>query len=531
MIQSIFMLPNFDADQLAAINSTVNTVVTAGAGSGKTSVLAARFIRLLRTHDISVDQILTLTFTNKAAAEMHERIHQALQRETDPRLVKESTQFHKAQISTIDSFCAQIARNSSSLFGLAPDFSIDEDALTRLIDELAFDTALTHAQRPGARALTARYGFHGLADGLLARVGSHYLSLAEEIDFPTLLARQYDALLAARPLHCRAFTDAAQTLYADYRERFKTVADNAGPLSRAGTLSELFAAGRFTDIRALLDALTFRKPGGRSSADGEIVKGLIDRLREEQQHLASIVTAYEEEEFIRDLFDLLALFQRELAVRKRMRKLVSFQDVARMAVKALQVNLPLRRYYKRRYRFIMIDEFQDNNHLQKELLSLLAERGDLELPRVPGPSELEPDKLFFVGDEKQSIYGFRGAQVDIFKALKKELKDHGGRALSFRNNYRSRPGLIEFYNRLFAGVMHSPSLPFEAEFEPLSACLPAGKIRPQIRLFYKPVADTDADEEDLSAVEAEALTVASFLRDAVEKEQLMIEDHGAVRPL
>ncbi|MCK7517922.1 MAG: UvrD-helicase domain-containing protein [Ignavibacteriales bacterium] len=100
---------------------------------------------------------------------------------------------------------------------------------------------------------------------------------------------------------------------------------------------------------------------------------------------------------------------------------MGFRDAASAAVDLLSRRPEIRAGWKDRFRHIMIDEFQDDDELQKDLLYLLAERRDRTDPGVPKRRDLEPDKLFFVGDEKQSIYRFRGADVAVFRGLAEDL--------------------------------------------------------------------------------------------------------------
>ena len=180
-----------DAEQAKAIHSLSNTVVTAGAGSGKTSVLVERFIHLLRTEDVSIDQILTLTFTNKAAAEMYERIYRALLDAPEAKLRAALLDFHKAQISTIDSFSARAARSAASRFGLPPDFVVDEDALRKMAEDTALEFYLAHSSRESVEYLVGKFGLDAFRADVLCRIALEYLTLAEEADFPGLLRRQY----------------------------------------------------------------------------------------------------------------------------------------------------------------------------------------------------------------------------------------------------------------------------------------------------------------------------------------------------
>ncbi|WP_162504922.1 UvrD-helicase domain-containing protein, partial [Treponema endosymbiont of Eucomonympha sp.] len=167
------------------------------------------------------------------------------------------------------------------------------------------------------------------------------------------------------------------------------------------------------------------------------------------------------------VFDLLNLFQERFLRQKRVEGVLSFDDVARLARASLAAYPDVRQAEKAAYRAIMIDEFQDNNALQRDMLFLLAEKPECCAEGVPKPEYLSPDKLFFVGDEKQSIYRFRGADVSVFRALKTDLArsresvggtdSESGTELRLKNNYRSAKELIGVFNALFGGSAYSPS--------------------------------------------------------------------------
>ena len=163
----------------------------------------------------------------------------------------------------------------------------------------------------------------------------------------------------------------------------------------------------------------------------------------------------------------------------------------------------------------MIDEFQDNNVSQKELLYLIAEKNGPEAPGIPGIEDLEKDKLFFVGDEKQSIYRFRGADVSVFKELKKEICGNGGISVELTKNYRSEPHLISFFNTIFPEVMKNAMEPFEAEFAPLTARGPNLQDSGKLGFLYKEYND-QRPEGVLPADECEAVAVARKIRHLIQ---------------
>ena len=191
----------------------------------------------------------------------------------------------------------------------------------------------------------------------------------------------------------------------------------------------------------------------------------------------------------------------------------------------------------------MIDEFQDNNDMQKRLLYLLAERVEL-FEEDPGPEDLGKGKLFFVGDEKQSIYRFRGADVRVFKKLREEMQGSGGRHILLPYNYRSRFGLIGFFNTLFKNVFIHPveedtgeeacgigreGRAYEAEFAPLCGGGDS-KENASVRFLFKPYEEPADPSAYGTNDEAEAFAVARFIREAVDRRRLTVGRDADTRP-
>ncbi|MCD4761178.1 UvrD-helicase domain-containing protein, partial [bacterium] len=195
----------------------------------------------------------------------------------------------------------------------------------------------------------------------------------------------------------------------------------------------------------------------------------------------------------------------------------------------------------------MIDEFQDNNDLQRKLLFLLAEKQDRCSEGIPGGNDLIEDKLFFVGDEKQSIYRFRGADVSVFKRLKKDITGINGQQLTLKTNYRSRENLIDQFNTFFSSIMNGTE-DYEAEFSPLQTGMQYEGSSVPLDIMVYPYTDihqypdahqsTDGNQDEkenayLKPAEAEALHIARHIKKSVEAEDLLIPDssNGRSRPL
>ncbi len=526
---------NFDPEQQEAIHSQGNTAVSAGAGSGKTSVLAERFCWLLAHKGARVDQILTLTFTQKAAAEMYEKIYGRLMAAEDPELRGQLEGFDQAQISTLDSFCAQIVRNSSALFGLAPDFSYDEETLTRMADDSGLDFILNNLDKPALQELLRIHGFEKTWKNLFSSLANRELHLGDHGN------KDLENLAEVQLEFCRKEIRKEAGRWQEICAKLLALPSQTASIRRSQQalldlpdLTRFIDGESYTALLELLKDFRLNKPGGVASEDILQLKSLIDTLRNKVQTIRALAGALTSQELLRGSFHLIERFHHLFLTKKREASVVSFRDTAELSVQALILNKALRSFYKKKYRYIMIDEFQDNNRLQRDLLYLLAEKRDLNLDRIPGPDELEADKLFFVGDEKQSIYRFRGADVRVFKSLSSELIRAGGKSLTLSRNYRSAPGLIHFFNSFFSRVMGDSKRSFEARY---SALKPGSSATgydpgpqtspPEVHFFYKPYCDND---QEFSNEESEAYCIAQVIKDAVENKKLDIGSSGSSRP-
>lgn len=587
------MATELDRDQLKAVAAEKNTVVTAGAGSGKTTVLAHRFVHLVRSGRALVDGILTLTFTRKAAAEMYERIYRLLLAQSEaaesPRerelLGAALKDFEKASISTLDSFCAGIVRGGSSRFGVPGDFRQDEYASENLIRETALQFLLEKSTDPAMKPFLEEHGFEEVLEQLLVPLAGEELHMAEAHDFEKIFAEQLDHLrktvdkIAARLGEVRRWF-LEENLPAN-KKSLMTIREALQPIADPREAAE---AGDWSSLEKIAST-KFRKLG-KNVKDPRLVEArdLVITWQEGTGLLEPILALFLNEELYRGMYRLLGEYQGCIGNMKRSNGILTFRDVVEMAVTLLREEPDLRSFYKKKFTHIMIDEFQDNNDLQRRLLFLLAEREDLNGDEIPSPDQLKPDKLFFVGDEKQSIYRFRGADVRVLKQLQRQIRDSGGENLQLPRNYRSHSELIAFFNRLFSSVMGagpgvagaaddganaangadggaagapgSPREAFEAEFVPLEAPVTHDSFVPAIHLLYQPFRK-DATEDDggesedeadgpdeegygsagasdstdsvdeevfLTTAEAEAWGIVTFIRDRVGTGSLKVRD-------
>ena len=519
-----------DDDQLAAINADRNCVVSAGAGSGKTMVLSYRFVRLVLERKARFDQILTLTFTRKAAREMHERIHSYLaQCSGDEEIRSQLATFNAAPISTIDAFCAQIVKASAYEYGLNPTFQVDDEANLTLARRAAIELLETTPQSRGAALLSSIYS-PDVIIGLLLHLSTLY-PLGSELS-PSLPAYISDQV--------RSEYERLLELFKEYLGRFNSLSKDGNTKTHekvndlTTTLLTILQSG---EEEALWHVFTtnlgyFNKVPANAKTESLVeIRESQEEYLEIRQKLGVCAAFFLAEENLTCVVEFVRSFLDEHRKSKRSASVVSFADISRLAVKTLTDNKELRAYYKEAFRYIMIDEFQDNNEEQKQLLYLLAEKEGSEGDGIPDPHSLAPDKLFFVGDEKQSIYRFRGSDVSVFKALADELQTIGGMSVQLPRNYRSEPALIQWFNDIFPSIMADPIHPFEAKFESLEYRQEKDGIKPTISLAIKPYQEEEADDEEELAESslAEAYYLAKKINQMLNSDEYLILVKGELR--
>ncbi len=386
-----------------------NVCVSAGAGSGKTRVLVERFLYLVTQHQISPQAILAITFTEKAANEMKRRIVRRLREEN---LEEARRQVENAPIGTIHAFAARLLREHPLEAGVDPHFAILESHEAEILQERVLDRVIeSHAGELDVFNLLRVYGEKSIRDGILE---VYRRSRNSETPFGELLKRRTQA--------------DPKTLESEIKRGLEE-------LGRDGC--------QWDDIDSLLALKSTLRAAGKQ-------KELIRRV---QEGILDLISLLREEESlpIRDVFIRLALeFERSYEEVKRSDRVLDFDDLQLRAVRLLGADTPvskaLRKVYQDKFREILVDEFQDTNHLQDRLLECVRRESN----------------VFVVGDFRQSIYGFRGTDVQIFLDKEETFRSApNGAHVALAENYRSRPPLIDFVNRFFETLWREDALPFE----------------------------------------------------------------------
>lgn len=421
--------------QAAAVKAQgKNILVSAGAGTGKTRVLVERFLHFVTNGQAEVTAILALTFTEKAANEMKQRI---LDRCRELGLEGPRRSLESAYISTLHAFAARLLREHPVEAGVDPDFRVIESEETVFLKDQVLENLFETHARAGSESfeLLRVYGESKIRSGLLsvheaARQAGQ--TLAEFFAGLPVCdeASELSALDRALQEHLNALGETE-------------VLDGWKRLSRESNWTWQTAEA----FRLWRQGFS-RKRGKKGENHWPEIKKSADAYY-----------ALKLEVFARpwrERFEKLALlFETAYETRKRERGVLDFEDLEIRAVRLFSKDTPVHAKllgrYREKFKHILIDEFQDTNALQMKLIGLLS----------------SGNNLFFVGDYKQSIYAFRGAEPALFLERERDHKqeDGPGAFIPLFENFRTAPGVLDFVNAFFAGLWEEEGF----SFDPLQA--------------------------------------------------------------
>jgi ATP-dependent helicase/nuclease subunit A len=450
----------------AVTRRDVSVVLSSGAGCGKTHVLTQRYLSHLRDDGAEVGQILAITFTDRAAREMRGRIRAAVRAHLDEagdgdeasRWERHLRGLETAPISTIHAFCATLLRQFAVEAGLDPHFDVLEDFLAANLEAEALTDCLQRlltaqtAVSDDLKELVLLYGWKSTGDAV-----QRLLQERDAAERAAWLAKTPEQIAADWQRHARehllprylAFLAAVHPKIARCLWLLR-VTPCKGPKMAANVaclLERLPRLGEANDLAAAVEDLkeaakvagTEKAKAWQSEEVYEKVKKALEDFRKELPTRLQLFT-----EIPDGLADAIATGQRfvrvaEEATRayaalKRRHGVVDFQDLLVFARNLLRDQAGVRERLQRRFRFVLIDELQDTDPVQMELIEHLCGAG------------LTEGKLFAVGDHSQSIYRFRGADVERFQALRRRIP-HEGR-LRLARNFRSQPAILDFANAL-----------------------------------------------------------------------------------
>ena len=442
----------------AAYEIDKHVSVTAGPGSGKTTVLVERYLHILREHSLSIDQIVAITFTNRAANEMHERLRGELNEmlrianeDERRRWTNYKRTLDGAVITTIHGFCARLLREFPIEARVDPQFLLLDEHRAAMMLESIVEEVLSEFISSGhveISRLTLGVGRSRLAAALaqLYREARGQGLGLEDLGVATasVHATEEDHALALEELErmMTEFLDVRRTTIAAKANRAQVLSawTEAQKLLKAIPSHETLA-----DFCRLVEDFRAHRPQARAPV-ADHVKALDTVVwgRDLQGRVPQVCLDLFARQYALEMVNVLLRVDQRLNEEKQKMAALDFDDLELRTLALLERPEVIARTSER-YRFFLVDEFQDTNAVQRVLLERLA----LAKGRRPA-------NLFIVGDRKQSIYGFRGADVDVFREMTSTLLQAGGEERPLQLNFRSQPPLIGFFNYLFARLFQVP---------------------------------------------------------------------------
>ena len=494
-------------------------LIEAAAGTGKTTELVTRIVNVLATGRARVDQMLAVTFTEKAAGELKLRLREGLEQArhdlTDgvagvatagqrPNIEHAIAHLEEAQVSTIHGFCADLLHERPVEAGVDPQFDVLADGAARTFSQ-AFDGWLQRALADppdGVRRALRRRAVGGFGDQEdrqrpTERLKKAAADLSEWRDFPTAWRREtferkviIDQIVAHlidfAELVDRASNRRSDRLYLDVRPALLTARaiqthDDLRPRRRDYDGIE----ASLVELAANRDFANPRSGSGANYGEGITRAGVLEQHRK----IAEVLQNFRR---VADA-DLAALLQAELwapikayADLKRDAGRLDFVDLLLQARDLVRDHESVRADFQRRFTHIFVDEFQDTDPLQAEILLLLAADDPTQQDwRRVRPA---PGKLFIVGDPKQSVYRFRRADVGVYEQVKTQLVDCGIASLALTTSFRAVASIQRLVNHAFSPLMSrrlAQSASPQAEYVPLSPH--RSEVRGQPSLVVLPV--------------------------------------------
>ena len=546
-----------------------NILVSAAAGSGKTAVLVERIVKIItdKNHPVDIDHLLIVTFTNAAAAEMRERIGNAIEKALDEQpgdehLLRQLTLIHNAQITTIDSFCLYVVRNHFHEIDLEPNFRIGDEGELKLLREDVLGKVLEQNYEEPSEAFSDFVeGYEsGRTDAALNEMILQLYEFSRSYPWPE---KWLDSFVGIYRIENREELDRAEWLapltqnirfvLKDCEQLLKqalaVTQQDDGPdmyekavrsdLEKYESLSKLTS---FCELSVALSDIKYDRLASSRGFEGdpdklELVKSLREQAKDVVKKLCKqyffcspemmIEQLERTEPMLEEIVRLTKQFADEFAAAKRRKNLVDFHDVEHFALQILvdeetEKAKKTAEEFRDTFEEIMIDEYQDSNEVQETLLRSISreERGE--------------NNIFMVGDVKQSIYRFRLARPELF--MKKydsySLEESTTQRIDLHKNFRSREEVLTCTNDIFYKIMVRSlgNVEYDAE-----AALYPGASYPVSADFTPEILLADSNDELLEDTELsdkktlEAKIVAEEIRHLMKTQPVTDKATGELR--
>ncbi len=457
------MIPSDQPTREKVIHDLETTFsVQAGAGTGKTFLLTTRYLEIVKKRLAKPHEIVTITFTEKAAGELRERIQKRLEEKGDKELLLD---LDRAPISTIHSLATSIIRERPLQAEIDPNFEQMDEISSQIFVQEMYEKWLSLALRQEGQPF------------ILATAAAIKPSQIKDLAFTLYQNRDLLNQLDLTPPKLE-FSEAFQSIYekirslSEFSERFCKNTNDAGFLQIQQLRKEISESLDLTEegkIRALLLRTNVKK--GKGSQQNWESKDSCQNMKEKVQELALQVEETKEKlrrKIFLQLLDWLLGFVAFVEKEKNVRGCLDFDDLLLRALSLFKKHPMILDSFRSKYKYILVDEFQDTDPVQSELVWLLAGASgdrsiwtDLDIPK---------GRLFVVGDPQQSIYRFRKADINTYRTSVEKLSP-----AVISQNFRASSHLIDGVNQLFSTV-------FPSNYQPLSP--DASRPKPKLNASF-----------------------------------------------
>lgn len=537
-----------------------NMLVAAAAGSGKTAVLVERIKQLILQEHVSVDELLVVTFTNAAAAEMREKITKAVTQEIEESsgdaafLRKQLDIIYKANISTFHAFALEVIRRFFHIIDMEPDFKICDEAQSIILQGQAMDDLFEEmfdAEDKAFLELLNSYATAKSEDAVkdmiihvyrnIQSVPEPWLWLDEQVemlDIDMNKIKEHNLYKQTKEYLVSAMDKAIES-YGESIEIFKLagapkfVAKCIVDLENLKNAKLYIQEDKFEEFRASVQSIAFARmvttKDEKEAFDQAKIeagyhrdrcKDIINSIKEEycsiplETQMQDIKGTYPH---VKTLARLVKRFHELFAEAKHEKKLIDFNDIEHYALEILK-DKQAAAEYRNKFRYIFIDEYQDSNMIQDTLINAIKRENN----------------LFMVGDVKQSIYKFRLAEPEIFMEkydlFKGDDRVHDAK-LDLNANFRSKKSVVESVNQVFKEIM--PNYDDDAKLYQGVAYDGPIDYPTELHIVEQTVTeDMDIDDEikDLKKAEKEAYAAGKIIREALGQPIYDVKK-GVERPL
>jgi ATP-dependent helicase/nuclease subunit A len=441
-------MPNWTKEQLEAINKDgSNIIVSAGAGSGKTSVLTERVIRKL-TSGTHINELLILTFTNAAANHMKEEIRSSIS--AIPSLSRELDLLDSAYITTFDAFSLAIVKKYHTELNITSDIKITDSALLNLTKKNIMAEVFNDYYSTSSKEFLALIKDFALKDDTTLQ--NYLLTLYQKLelmwDKESYLAAYEDKYYHEEYLN--SIEEAYLTKIKALQKYLQDQVNNASNYFSAkdltnfeASLSSILKATDYPSLQRAFStytALRINKLEPSAKAYKEEINSIVGSLKDlliynDLSEIKEDILNTKQDTLT--IVDILKEFNNRLTTYKKTNEIFTFTDIALLAINVVTNHPNIRKELTASFKEVLVDEYQDTSDIEEKFLSLITE-----------------DNLYMVGDIKQSIYRFRNANPTIFKNKYKAYStNNGGYKIDLNNNFRSREEVITSINNIFNLIM------------------------------------------------------------------------------